>query len=305
MTARPQPESISARRVISVCVDDFGQHEGINGAALDLADRRRVSAISCLVDGPAWPSGAGALQACAPGLEAGLHLNLTEDFGQGACYPLKSLIARAYGRRLDHVLLRTAIQLQFDRFEQAMGRLPDFVDGHQHVHQLPVIRDQLIAVMDQRYGPARPWLRSTLPAAGCNPPVPLSSAGFKPWLVGRLGAKSLRALAGRRGYPQNSHLVGVYGFGLSETDYLLRMKAWLACAGDGDVLLCHPSLPWPGGDGLQDARNREYRALAGEAFSALLESARLEVGPLQARWAPAVDGQAADANPESGGGGEI
>lgn len=286
MTARPQPEPelTPARRVISVCVDDFGQHEGINQAALDLADRRRVSAVSCLVDGPAWPAGAAALRAHAASVEVGLHLNFTEDFGQGGCRTLPGLIACAYGRRLDHTVIRTAIQRQFDRFEQAMGRPPDFVDGHQHVHQLPVIRDQLIAVMDQRHGPVRPWLRSTLPAA-CSPSIPLSPAHFKPWLIGRLGAQSLRMLARRRGYPQNSHLVGVYGFGLSETDYLLRMKAWLARAGDGDLLMCHPSLPWPARDPLQEARNREYRVLSGERFSALLESARLEIGPLRDRWA--------------------
>lgn len=161
-----------------------------------------------------------------------------------------------------------------------MGQLPDFVDGHQHVHQLPVIRDQLIAVMDQRYGAAvRPWVRSTLPADGCPP-----STAFKAWLIGRLGANSLRTLAGRHGYPQSNHLVGVYGFDLSEADYLVRMKAWLACARDGDVLMCHPSLPWPGGDGLQDARNREYRALSGEIFPRCwnprgLKSGRCGAGP--------------------------
>ena len=299
MTLPLQPEPISARRVISVCVDDFGQHEGINRAALELADRRRVSAVSCLVDGPAWPSGAHALRTHPGGVETGLHLNFTEDFGQGGCHALAGLIARAYGRQLERARIRAAVERQFDRFEQAMGQLPDFVDGHQHVHQLPVIRDQLIAVMDQRYGAAvRPWVRLTLPADGCP-----SSTAFKAWLIGRLGAKSLRTLADRNGYPQSNHLVGVYGFDLSEADYLTEMKAWLACARDGDVLMCHPSLPWPGGDGLQDARNREYRALSGEIFSALLESARLEIGPLRGR--AGEEGIGAAVNPESGGSGEI
>lgn len=272
-----------------MCVDDFGQYEGINRAALELAGRGRVSAISCLVDGSAWQAGASALQAHAARVEVGLHLNFTEDFGQGGCQTLVRLIACAYGRRLDPVQIRASIERQFDRYEQAMGQLPDFVDGHQHVHQLPVIRDQLIAVMDQRYGSTRPWLRSTLPAAACNPSMPLSPADFKPWLVGRLGAKSLCALARLRGYPQNSHLVGVYGFGLSETDYLLKIKAWLASASDGDVLMCHPSLPWPGRDPLQEARNREYRVLSGEWFFALLESSRIKVGPLRDRWTSVVE----------------
>lgn len=273
MTGLPQP--ISAQCVISVCVDDFGQHEGINRAALDLADRHRVSAISCLVDGPAWHSGARALQAYATRVEVGLHLNFTEDFGQGACHGLPWLIVRAYARLLDRARIRTAIQRQLERFERAMGRLPDFVDGHQHVHQLPVIRDELIAVMNQRYGSVRPWLRATLPA----------SSTFKSWLIGRLGALPLAALARRHGYPQNHRLVGVYGFDLSEADYLQHVKRWLDSAGDGDVLMCHPSMPWRGEDPLQGARNREYQALSGDVFSALVASAGFEIGPLQGRWA--------------------
>ena len=299
MTALPQPAPIAARRVINVCVDDFGQHEGINRAALDLADRQRVSAVSCLVDGPAWRPGARALQAQAGRVEVGLHLNFTEDFGQGACHALTALIRRSYGRLLDRTQIRTAIQRQFDRFEQAMDRLPDFVDGHQHVHQLPVIRDQLMAVMNERYGSARPWLRSTLPPAACRTSgLPLSAVA-KSWLIGQLGAKSLRTLASRHGYPQNPRLVGVYGFGLSEADYLRKMKLWLDCARDGDVLMCHPSLPWTGEDSLQDARNQEYRALSSAAFSALLESAQLEIGPLRGRRSVSV-GEGAGVGREPG-----
>ena len=281
MTALPQPAPRSEQRIISVCVDDFGQHEGINRAALDLAGRHRVSAISCLVDGPAWQSGSRALRAQATQAEVGLHLNFTEDFGQGECHALTALIRRSYGRLLDRVQIRAAIARQLDRFEQAMGRLPDFVDGHQHVHQLPVIRDELIAVMNQRCGLARPWVRSTLPPDVCwKSGLPLSAVA-KSWLIGRLGARSLRVLANRHGYPQNNRLVGVYGFELSEADYLQKLKRWLDCASDGDVLMCHPSLPWAGRDPLQDARDQEYRALSGEKFSALLETARLEIGPLR------------------------
>lgn len=281
MTALPQSAPLSTKRVISVCVDDYGLHEGINQAALDLAARQRVSAVSCLVDGAAWHSGAQALRETAVQVEVGLHLNFTEDLGQGRQYRLSGLIARAYARQLDRAQVRVAIQRQFDRFEQAMGRLPDFVDGHQHVHQLPVIRDALADVMNQRCGPARPWLRATRPPLAClRAGLPLS-ARLKSWLIGWLGAQALRALARRHGYPQNNHLLGVYGFDRSEADYLQNMKRWLDCASDRDVLMCHPSLPGTGEDPLQSARNQEYRALASGTFSALLESAGVEVGPLR------------------------
>lgn len=281
MTALPQAAPTSAQRIISVCVDDFGLHEGVNQAVLDLADRQRVSATSCLVDGPAWASGARALRARANQVEAGLHLNFTEDFGQGTCHALPTLIRRAYGRLLDRAQIRTAIERQFARFEEAMGRLPDFVDGHQHVHQLPVIRDQLVMAMQARYGSARPWLRSTLPPAACWQSGLPRAAVAKAWLIGRLGAKSLRALASRHGYPQNHRLLGVYGFELSEADYLRKMALWLDCAREGDVLMCHPALPGAGVDPLQAVRDQEYRVLSSGEFSALLASARIEVGPLR------------------------
>mgnify|MGYP000073246266 CR=1 FL=1 len=37
---------------------------------------------------------------------------------------------------------------QWARFCEALGRAPRFVDGHQHVHQFPVIRDALLQEMD-------------------------------------------------------------------------------------------------------------------------------------------------------------
>ena len=73
MTALPQPAPTSARRVISVCVDDFGQHEGINRAALDLAGRqgearRRGTALQTAFatspDAAALPPGVGLSIGC-------------------------------------------------------------------------------------------------------------------------------------------------------------------------------------------------------------------------------------------------
>lgn len=275
-----QSTRLPVSRAISVCVDDFGQHEGINQAALELATRGRVSALSCLVDGPAWSTGAQALRTESVAAEVGLHLNFTEDFGQGGCLPLGILIARCYARLLDRAAIRRAIERQFDRFEAAMGRLPAFVDGHQHVHQLPVIRDVLIEVMDRRCGAARPWLRATLPPAACRRAGLSRATALKSWLIARLGARPLARIARRHGYRQNGHLVGAYGFEPSEADYLVKLRHWLACAGDGDVLMCHPSLPWEGADPLRAVRAMEYRVLAGEEFSALLKATGIVVGPL-------------------------
>ena len=66
-------------RRISICLDDFGHHSGVNQAALALARAGRVQALSAMVGAPAWSAGAQALRAGGAGeAEVGLHLDLTE-----------------------------------------------------------------------------------------------------------------------------------------------------------------------------------------------------------------------------------
>jgi predicted glycoside hydrolase/deacetylase ChbG (UPF0249 family) len=266
-------------------VDDYGLHAGINQAALNLARLNRISAISCLVDGPAWPAGWKTLQAAdATHVEVGLHLNFTEDFGQNRIvHPLPKLIFLTYARALDRAELGRDIQRQLECFESATGRMPDFVDGHQHVHQLPVIRDTLLGVLNERYRSRRPWLRATYPPKHWpNIRLPLS-VKFKSRLIGFLGASALSRLARKHGYGQNHHLLGVYGFDVSERRYLHNLRAWLKTATNGDVLMCHPSLTGPWDDPLLGARYHEYRVLAGDAFSALTAWAGIEIGTLPRR----------------------
>jgi predicted glycoside hydrolase/deacetylase ChbG (UPF0249 family) len=272
------PEQV---RSIAVCIDDYGLHAGIDEAALDLARKRRVTAISCMPDGPGWPEGAAALRDIPAGTQLGLHLNLTEALGDsGQVQPLPRLLVRAYAHALDGTRMREEIRRQFAAFEAGMGRAPDFVDGHQHVHQLPVIREALIDVLDERAAVPRPWLRCTLPAAA-------SAAGLQPadrrkaWLIGQLGAAALSRLAATHGYPQNRRLLGSYAFDGTEDQYLDRLQAWFGIARGGDLLMCHASASGPWRDPILAARIREYRVLAGPSVAELLQRCGLEIRPLE------------------------
>jgi predicted glycoside hydrolase/deacetylase ChbG (UPF0249 family) len=121
------------------------------------------------------------------------------------------------------------VRAQFDAFEDAMGRAPDHVDGHQHVHQLPVVRD---AVLDelQRRGHRAAWLRGT--AQG--------GTGLKPRVIEALGGPALRRAARAQGLPVSNRLLGVYGFDQPAQAYRVLLDGWLRTAHDGDVLMCHP-----------------------------------------------------------------
>lgn len=268
-------------RSLAVCVDDFGYHEGVNTACAELAALGRVSAISCMVDGPAWRRGVMALRDLPPSTEVGLHLNLTEPSPKAEFRePLRRLIGAAYSGQLSRQTITREITRQLQEFESDTGRLPDFIDGHQHVHQLPVVRDALLCVLEEHARAHRPWLRSTLPAPSWTTPGLSWREIAKARLIGRLGAHRLLVAAGALGYRHNARLLGVYGFGGTREGYLARLGAWLSCAGDRDLLMCHPAADGPASDPILAARRREYEVLGGQASAECFEASRVTIRPL-------------------------
>ncbi|MBX3620748.1 MAG: ChbG/HpnK family deacetylase [Rhizobacter sp.] len=274
----------SGARAICVCVDDFGLHAGVNEAALRLAAMGRVHAIGCLVGGPAWPAGAARLRALpAEAVDVGLHLDFTErPCGPASRRGLAALIASSLAGRLDAGAVRAEIGAQLQAFEAALGRAPAFVDGHQHVHQLPVIRGALLHELSARYGAARPWLRRT--RVGGRPGTGRLPAWAKARVIETLGAGGLAVLARAAGYPQNTGLLGVYDFRGGAARYRTLLAAWLHAAAEGDLLMCHPSaamvLTDPLADPLLGARCAEYAVLGGPAFEALRRDAALTLMPM-------------------------
>ena len=262
---------------LALCVDDFGLHEGVNSAVSALAQRGRVNAVGCLVGAPAWQAGSARLAELERGeIDVGLHLDLSEfglqpQFRRG----LPGLILRAYAGRLDAAALQREIETQLDAFDQALRRPPAYVDGHQHVHQLPRVRELLCAALVRRYPAPRPWLRSTRRAPRH------SVARAKARLIEALGAGALARLASRAGIAQNRHLLGVHPFRADAPAYRRMLRQWLAAAGDGDLLMCHPSLPDSSvRDPLLQARGAEWAVLGGAGLETLLADAGIVLAPI-------------------------
>lgn len=253
---------------IVICADDFGLSPGINAGILDLARRGRLSAASCMTTGKSFARDARQLVDLP--VQTGLHLNLTEPLEDDAFYqPLPHLLKSTYLRRIDRRRLLHEIDRQFDAFDATFRRAPDYVDGHQHVHQFPVVRDCLLHTLRRRYPDFRPWLRSTSPGVSCRTPWRHRlKAGF----IGLLGAARLARQAGRSGFPMSRRLLGVYDFQGGESAYLSLLDVWLLHAKAGDLVMCHPAQWIESDDGIGRQRVEEYRALSGDAFAALLHS---------------------------------
>lgn len=271
------------RSSICLCIDDLGLHEAITKAAMVLVAAGRVHALACMVGAPAWSPTALALGGLVPAeVDVGLHFDLTEAPLNGRLRrPLHQWIAASLTGWLDRPALRTELHAQLDAFEQAMGRPPAFIDGHQHVHQLPGVRELLLDVVAQRARTPAPWLRVGRPAPHH---VDALEAGWdhrlKPQVIGVLGAGTLARDARRQGLSTNRHLLGVYDFQGGAARYRRCLSDWLAVAAEGDLLMCHPAHSRVPGDVLGAARVAEFEVLAGEAPGLALSASGLRLRPM-------------------------
>ena len=274
------PQLPPTRRLL-VCADDYGQSSAIDAAIGSLVRAGRLGAFSCLSNGQAWAQDAPAVAGLrSAGAQAGLHFNLTEGRPLSPAlarrWPqlpsLPRLLLAAHTGRLPLAAIADELAAQWQVFEAASGVAPDFIDGHQHIHHLPGVRDLLLG-----------WLRSR--------PVPVRSTarvggpgfGLKRWVIEHSGGRALARALVHAGLPHNTLLLGAYGF--ATTDYRALMQAWLAqVPAEGALLFCHPGQAGGGGQGAPDAiaaaRVRELAYLAGDAFPADLAAAGVVLGPV-------------------------
>lgn len=272
----------SDRVAICICVDDFGLHEGVNRAALRLADIERVHAIGALVAAPAWRAGSRLLrQRERSAIDVGLHLDLC-DAPLLAASPRSThvLVAASFAGWIDRATVRAEICAQLDAFEDAIGDPPAFVDGHRHVHQLPGVRDELLAELSRRYGAPGPWIRhTTTPSAAVfgarSLPIRLKAA-----TIASLGARGLADRAREHGFAQNAGLLGVYDFRGGRRRYRDLLLAWLSVARSADLLMCHAGLACSESDALRAVRPAEYDVLSSDEAGDMLSACGVALQPM-------------------------
>jgi predicted glycoside hydrolase/deacetylase ChbG (UPF0249 family) len=244
-------------RHLCICADDFGMSAGINAAVVELAHLGKLSATGGMVRRGAWLQGARALRGLPPSqLDVGLHLDLTRPERIDGPEPgLARLLAATCTRTAAPRRLMDDIREQLTRFEDAIGRPPAFVDGHRHVHQLPVVRKLLVEEIWRRYSHSPPWLRNTMPGGA------LRREGLKAAAIHALGGRALQRQASSRKIPGSRGLLGVYDFAGDARSYRARLHGWLNTARTGDVLMCHPASDVSASHPHAVARVQEYDVL--------------------------------------------
>ncbi len=214
--------------------DDLGLSTATNQAILALANAGRLDGTSLLVNGPAAAQGAAdwmSLRARRSDLQLCLHLCLTEgpscaapellpdlvnsrghlqlSFGQWLLVSLLPPLHRR--RRRISAQLVLEIQAQIARFRQLGGNGPIHLDGHQHIHLVPVVLETVLALAERE---RITWLRSTEEPLPTGLPLDCwweawRQAGLLKWFVLQLLSRRARRPIRRRGLISNQGFAGV------------------------------------------------------------------------------------------------
>lgn len=271
---------------IMLCADDYALTPGVSRGILDLIEAGRLSATGVMTNRPSWPAGAADLRGTPQArADIGLHLNLTQ--GQplgpmphlapgGELPPLATVLKGALLGRLDLAEIRSEFARQIDVFEQAMGCVPVFVDGHQHVQVLPGIRGALLDELAARNLAGRVCLRDSgdrvtrILARRVEAGKALTVAAF---------ASGFGSAARRRGFRVNDGFAGFSAFD-AKRDYADDFSRFLVAPGARHLVMCHPGridADLAASDTVVETREAERQFFLSRHFEQLLASRQVEL----------------------------
>jgi predicted glycoside hydrolase/deacetylase ChbG (UPF0249 family) len=228
-----------------LCADDFAMTDGVSRAILDLLGRGKLTATGAMTNRPHWRRLAPELAAFVGHADLGLHLNLTcaaplsamPRLAPGGTLPgLKDVARAAILSPAVRKEIAAEIARQLDAFEDALGRPPDFVDGHQHVHVLPGVRRALLDSLARRYPAGSIYVRD--PA---DSPAAIRARGVavgKALVIAGL-ATGFRSAALKRGLRVNRGFSGVAPFD-PQRDFAADLACFLVEPGPCHLVMCHP-----------------------------------------------------------------
>lgn len=280
---------------IIICADDFSQNEDISEGILSLARLQRINAISCLVNTPYWSDFYPELFAVKQKNYIGLHLNFT--FGQPLSsawrkyegeqfYNLRTLLKRLYLRKIKPDTIIAEIKAQIDVFTHSMHIYPDFIDGHQHVQQLPFIREALLAVHTKKMGHVSSLLEVS--EDFYDDSLEYSESFFrntnngykdmfamlafpKKQALTILGGLKYKSLLVQKQIPTNASFSGVYNFKKAK-NYRKYFQKFLANTKHGGIIMCHPGMVSEDStDPLYKYRHYEFNYFMSDVFLSDIE----------------------------------
>ena len=263
---------------LSICADDFGITENVSSAIIKLIKKKRITETSCIVISNSFKNDLKTLISYQNKIGIGLHLTLT-DFK--AFNRLKSLTINnempSFNKLLKSSIIKKIvpkeiekeINFQIDVFENSLGFLPNFIDGHQHVHQLPIVRDCLIKVIKERYSENLPWIRNSYDEIFKI--LKRNVSILKAISIGLFG-KKLKMTVKTNHIKSNDGFSGIYSFS-NKISYENLFKKFILDIKNNHLLMVHPGHSdekLSKIDPVTTSRDIEYEFLSSDNFLNLL-----------------------------------
>ncbi len=174
-------------------------------------------------------------------------------------------------RRLNPELLTIEIATQVEAFVATFGRLPDFLDGHQHVQLLPQVRDAFLKVVIETAPNA--WVRQ------CGRARAGRVLHDRKSLVLDILSMGFRGNAARLGITTNPAFAGAYSF-TAKANFAKIFPRFLKGLPDGGLIMCHPGFvddALKSLDPLTNLREHEFAFFNSDAFSRVLADHAVEL----------------------------
>ena len=237
--------------------DDLGLAGGVDAAIVDLARHGQLQGASLLVNGPSAAHAVETWRRLAEPPPLTLHLCLTEGHHMLQCPDLPTGFGRLlfasllpWQRRRLAPQLRTVLLQQISRYRQLTGLRQIRLDGHQHIHLVPLVLD---AVLDLARSESISWVRTTresLPE-GLSLRLwwrSLQTGGLIKWMVLQLLSGLAIPRLRQAGLATNRRFAGVL-FSGSMFGTAFR-RSWETAYSPGkirhasrSIVLIHPALP--------------------------------------------------------------
>ncbi|KTD05272.1 ChbG/HpnK family deacetylase [Fluoribacter gormanii] len=252
-------------KTITLCADDFGLDSGVSEGILKLVRMGRLSAVSCMVNSPGFIPYAKkllTLKEIKP-IKIGLHFNLTEGYltsiPEKACFTLPELLIKTHMRSMKLSFIAKEFLAQLEQFIRVMQQPPDFIDGHQHVHQFPVIRNVILDLYAQKLKSYGTYIRSTWPSMN------LPQYRFKAKVLHLTGGKALLKQLIKLGIPHHRYFSGIYDFA-PNANYRELFRKWMSIARENTLIMCHPGENSHSTDPIAQARIKEFNYFSSDEF---------------------------------------
>ncbi len=234
-----------------ICADDYGLSNAVDDAVIELIQKDRITATSCIVSNYNAKYSTLKLQKYMEKIDIGMHLLLTDgkplshqksDGGlvdhHGNLNNFWKLTAKTYSHRIQFESVYKEIRAQVEYFNDLFGRMPYFIDGHKHVQQLPVIRNALMKLIkDINFSP---YLRIAALPKKLKMDIHFSKTlTFYNMIINYPGAEARKLFSGN-GFRCNRYLLGYYNNNSKMTFSEIFKRYTEITPTDRDIFFCHP-----------------------------------------------------------------